>query len=1357
MFGRERRQPATNDEPHRRIATAQGVIDQGVSTGNVDLFRAGVREMKIGIAELPGDDPYLAAYLVVLSTVMMQAYRNFSVATALDEAIRFGQEALRLCPTGDPNRLVYLTALSDALSTRFEHSNLPEHARPCVEVYREMLELAPEDFAERETVLNNMAGALICLATKVEAHAYLEQAVRICRELLGLAGADSPRRGVYLRNLSTALYCRYEQQRDPGDLAETVESLREALRLLPRGFPDRPGLAEALANLMREQASTSVPPPKPPRDPVSRAQEAVGLINDGMARNDERTVAQGAELIRAAIEELTSDCADLGRFCCYLGIALKWRFRSSGTTGGDLADLAAAETAARRAVRLCHPGDPNRVPFLVSLGDVMATKSGASGALVDLDAAITVLRQLVAEMPAGHESRPGVIHDLGFFLRDRYQHTRELSDVNESVDLLRQAAGAFPPESPHYSNVLRNLGSALLMRYDYTEAPHNLDEAADTLRAALRHGGDESVRADLAAVTARMSTIDERRAAEHELLRESEFIAGPPDEPVGRPEDVATNSADIVRYSNRLSDLLQRYERGGDSGALDQLVRLGRTVVEAMPAGDPFAPLIHGALGAGLMRYYEATGAPQDLDESVEQLRLAAYPTPIQAASLIGDTVQNHLNTFAAALVRRFERDGGTRDLQDAEHAARQAVEASAPDSIARQRNLGTLGTVLMRRFEHTGDRSYLDRAIEIGRHAVNTTGDDRELRAVAAGNLGSRLRTRFQLTGKQADIDESITLIRAAIELSQHTAGFRSFEQFNLALALQDRGDLAESTRQFRLVLDQEGAGSPRRATTLLALAQVLLDDRQEHPAEAEIDRLLTEATDSAASPPQARMDAAVLRARLLGDRADWLTAANAFAEAVALLPLVAWRGLARSDAERLLTRWPSVASDAAACAIAVGQPERAVELLDHGRSVLWGQVLDTRTDLATLRAVHPDLAARLSAVRDQLDDHGPGDRQRNLAREWESVLAEVRTLPGFQHFLLPTPFARLAEAAANGPVVLINVSEFRCDALVVTTTGVQPVPLPGLTAADARTRAQNYLDTVERLSAADGPPGVLRQAILDTLEWLWDSIAAPILTQVPICGNRVWWCPTGPLALLPLHAAGHHNDNVSVPHHVVPSYTTTLRSLVRARQEKPAAASRVLVLACANRPSYERSLPPLPAAQREADALARRFPDSSTVLTGPHASKAQALRLFAEHAFAHIACHGGQNLADPGQGALYLYDEPLRVDDLSRLDLKYAELAVLTACRTAVGGTELPDESIHLAAALQLAGFRHVVSTLWSIADETAYEVTDELYRLLAGVNGVIEVSRVPEVLSTVVTMLRARHPYQPDRWVPFVHFGP
>jgi CHAT domain len=48
--------------------------------------------------------------------------------------------------------------------------------------------------------------------------------------------------------------------------------------------------------------------------------------------------------------------------------------------------------------------------------------------------------------------------------------------------------------------------------------------------------------------------------------------------------------------------------------------------------------------------------------------------------------------------------------------------------------------------------------------------------------------------------------------------------------------------------------------------------------------------------------------------------------------------------------------------------------------------------------------------------------------------------------------------------------------------------------------------------------------------------------------------------------------------------------------------------------------------------------------------------------------------------------------------------EFAFLSACQTATGGLANSDEAINLAAALQYAGWRHVIGTLWSIWDTSA-----------------------------------------------------
>ena len=50
------------------------------------------------------------------------------------------------------------------------------------------------------------------------------------------------------------------------------------------------------------------------------------------------------------------------------------------------------------------------------------------------------------------------------------------------------------------------------------------------------------------------------------------------------------------------------------------------------------------------------------------------------------------------------------------------------------------------------------------------------------------------------------------------------------------------------------------------------------------------------------------------------------------------------------------------------------------------------------------------------------------------------------------------------------------------------------------------------------------------------------------------------------------------------------------------------------------------------------------------------------------------------------------------------HTELAVVSACQTAKGDSELPEEAIHLAAGMMMASYGSVVATMWSIRDDDA-----------------------------------------------------
>jgi CHAT domain-containing protein len=71
---------------------------------------------------------------------------------------------------------------------------------------------------------------------------------------------------------------------------------------------------------------------------------------------------------------------------------------------------------------------------------------------------------------------------------------------------------------------------------------------------------------------------------------------------------------------------------------------------------------------------------------------------------------------------------------------------------------------------------------------------------------------------------------------------------------------------------------------------------------------------------------------------------------------------------------------------------------------------------------------------------------------------------------------------------------------------------------------------------------------------------------------------------------------------------------------------------------------------------------------------------------------------LGNPLESALLLEnDEKLSVERIMQHDMRNAELAFLCACETAMGKRDIPDESMHLGAALLFAGFKGVVATRW------------------------------------------------------------
>ena len=192
-----------------------------------------------------------------------------------------------------------------------------------------------------------------------------------------------------------------------------------------------------------------------------------------------------------------------------------------------------------------------------------------------------------------------------------------------------------------------------------------------------------------------------------------------------------------------------------------------------------------------------------------------------------------------------------------------------------------------------------------------------------------------------------------------------------------------------------------------------------------------------------------------------------------------------------------------------------------------------------------------------------------------------------------------------------------------------------------------------------------------------------------------------------LPIHAAGLPEDNrvEGLTHHAVPSYTPTLGALLNARRDmRPVRKiGAQLLLAAVPRGFRWRYLP---SAEEEMLIIKTIVPAVSTLQTNDvtcrdartsGATAQDVLQKLPEAAILHLACHGHQSLQNPLESGFVMSDRMLTVEELMGLHLPHAFFAFLSACETAKGDDQQPDQAIHLAATMLFAGFKSVIGTMW------------------------------------------------------------
>ncbi len=1019
-----------------------------------------------------------------------------------------------------------------------------------------------------------------------------------------------------------------------------------------------------------------------------------------LASGDRQALAESVRLGRSTLEQLAGSGAVEGSAALELSASLSTLYQAEG----DQRHLDEA------LVLLEHA----QAVLPASHGDLPTTYGNMAGLLVhrfavradprDLQSAVSAARQAVTESKPGDSGLPARYSNLTGILRTVYQVTGGvLAFIDESIAAGRKGAELLQSSTGSRCLVLATLAGSLMTRGRDVSSPDDVEEGITVARQAVASA------------------------------------------PACSPQRL--DAASILASCLRL-----RFDMTGDLASLAEASGLHREMADLVPPQSPERALHLLQASATLMTRFERLEVPDDLDAAERLTRQA-----MECANTL--TRAETLRVLAACLQARSGLLVADDDQEGAAEVARQAVEA-AEQAV---------------KLTDRADSAYQDRLVQ----ACNTKA------------------ALFKVTATAVHRAAAITAYHDALKDLGASGPAARLCAFNLGYTYTlgaesgpaSCADIGHAMELFRQILTETEPGQRDWAPAVLGLLKcvtLLLQIDSSAVDISEVMGLYRQLADAPAVPPVSMVRAGQLAGTLLMLSGASAEAARVLAAAVRLLPAVAWRGINRESRETKLADFTGLGCDAAASLVAAGDAEGAVEAVEQGRSVLWADTLQLRRGDADLWLRHPeqatrlrDLAAALSA--EETPDEGQGisraiDRRMALAAEWEELVAQVRS-EGFADFLKPANLADLLPAAANGPVVIVNVSQYRCDALLVTADGVRSVPLPLLRAEDVLSYTSRYfgihahfdraLAAIERgeiIAAAEARERILA----DILGWLWDTVADPILSALGITGApaeghpwpRVCWCPTGLLTLLPLHAAGHYEDDAdsasrNVLDRVVSSYTPTVKALADAsgndqQAELDADSGTLLFVGLPDTPGHQ----PLPGATLERDLLAATFGDRCQILYGEDATLTAVRTALALHRSAHFSCHGEQNLAVPSKGGLLLQDGDLTVAALSAASY-HGEFAFLSACKTATGGTALPDEAISLAAALHYTGYRHVIATLWSVYDQAATEVAEHVYRELTADRQLVP-ARSAHALHSAVQSLRAAKPQQPSRWIPFIHIG-
>ncbi|KAJ7064021.1 CHAT domain-containing protein [Mycena amicta] len=967
----------------------------------------------------------------------------------------------------------------------------------------------------------------------------------------------------------------------------------------------------------------------------------------------------------------------------------------------------------------------NKAAGCVMLAKALKKQFQKTKNLDDLDLRIQTMN-VANDLISAHDPLTKVtcLSQLGSCYSDRYHQLEDIHDLEAALTYENAAAGLLPDDHAEKPRSWNILGARYHTRYQQSEDPEDLQTALQCLQRAL------------------------------ELT------------PLAHPDRARWIHDLAVAHNSRFESLNQREDN-------DLALKLHHASIDLTADDDPKKASGLLALGNAYHARYMHFGELKDLEK--------AFKFRNQAMGNVADSPDpEHLHNLGVTYQLRYSRLGNVADLDLALTYLQQAVEATADGFQAKTMYLKNLGMAYLARHRRTLAVDDLELALKFTYAAKQCIPDGSVQQADVLRTLSSLHSLQYQFSQDNHDAEVALKYALGSLSLTpkdhpQHVTQLFEISR-NYSTVFEYTGELVNLEKALsygRDAVEHIPNGHLHKAMGMMELGSLYITRYQQLKQQVDMDEAVKWFSTSLQGP----YDDPVAAWNKLRDWAEFtfeeqpLYAIPAIQAAFRILAEPLWIGHPLPVRHEAIKRLdiPSALSFAFKCCLSMSESNDdladIIEILEQGMGTVYQQMQQLKLEDIELPAEHAKEFQELSRSLYTLES----EPSMELFNQRESILHSIRAHTGFEKFLLPRTYLQLREAVQGGPVVILSSHPSNCHALVLFPSKKAPIELQFFGATNTSLRSRRLwlkhhhlgrqLRQVhhERLAGrreavdANGSAPSLK----DLLQWLWENVVSGVYESLRR-GGRLWWLTTGEFSGLPVHACVPLDQNDRFIH----SYTSTLSALCEgyaAGHRRDTAQSRLSLVGVSRTGAHLRNH--LPGVEDEMRNISAVVP--SGLITSLHNAQATPQAVSSEiqtSSWLHLACHGKQDLVNPTKTHLVLHGGNLELETILRMPLSNAQVVFLAACETAMGDSQLVNESFHLSGGLIAAGFRGAVGTLWAIDDRDGPLVAKWFYEQVFR-NGeerdMPKAEDAAEALNFAIRELR-KTGVSEERWAAFVHLG-